>query len=465
MKDGQWKNSKRNTNKSSASEKMTPESLAASIQNGSVDSKNIQDFVEKIISENEEIRWDDFQIEQVLRSIFEYGIGPEQTAILTDSMRYSGRCLEWPEEWKHLVVDKHSTGGVGDKVSIPLAPALAACGLKVPMISGRGLGHTGGTLDKLESLPGFNVQLSIEDVLDQVSDIGVSMVGQTDDLVPADRRMYAIRDVTGTVASIPLITSSIVSKKAAESLQALVLDVKYGKAAFMKNKDDAEELAKSMVDASNRCGITTSAVLTTMDHPIGCAIGNSLEILESIEAMRGNGPWDLEELICSQGGELLHATGIVENAELGFVKIQDSLHDGSALQYFIEMATSQGVDVSIFDSEHSLCLALGLLDSKLSTTEIRSSSTGIVSDIDAMELALVALELGAGRKKIGDIIDHAVGFLLEVELGENIDEGEIWITVHHRGELEELMIDRIRKSIQIIDTDFEPESRVEEWIR
>ncbi|MEC7436920.1 MAG: thymidine phosphorylase, partial [Candidatus Thermoplasmatota archaeon] len=237
---------------------MTPESLAASIQNGSVDSKNIQDFVEKIISENEEIRWDDFQIERVLRSIFEYGIGPEQTAILTDSMRYSGRCLEWPEEWKHLVVDKHSTGGVGDKVSIPLAPALAACGLKVPMISGRGLGHTGGTLDKLESLPGFNVQLSIEDVLDQVSDVGVSMVGQTDDLAPADRRMYAIRDVTGTVASIPLITSSIVSKKAAESLQALVLDVKYGKAAFMKNKDDAKELAKSMVDASNRCGITTS---------------------------------------------------------------------------------------------------------------------------------------------------------------------------------------------------------------
>ena len=187
--------------------------------------------------------------------------------------------------------------------------------------------------------------------------------------------------------------------------------------------------------------------------------------LESIETMRGNGPWDLEELICSQGGELLHATGIVENAELGFVKIQDSLHDGSALQYFIEMATSQGVDVSIFDSEHSLCLALGLLDSKLSTTEIRSSSTGIVSDIDAMELALVALELGAGRKKIGDIIDHAVGFLLEVELGENIDEGETWITVHHRGELEELIIDRIRKSIQIIDTDFEPESRIKEWIR
>tara|TARA_X000001036_G_scaffold120625_1_gene114137 strand:+ start:2624 stop:3958 length:1335 start_codon:yes stop_codon:yes gene_type:complete len=444
---------------------MTPESLAASIKNGSVDSKNIQDLVEKIISEKKEIRWDDSQVEQVLRSIFEHGIRPEQTAILTDSMRYSGRCLEWPEEWKHLVVDKHSTGGVGDKISIPLAPALVACGLKVPMISGRGLGHTGGTLDKLESLPGFNVQLSIEEILSQVSEIGISMVGQTDDLVPADRRMYAIRDVTGTVASIPLITSSIVSKKAAESLQALVLDVKFGKAAFMKNKDEAKELAKAMVDASSRCGVITSAVLTTMDHPIGCAIGNSLEILESIETMRGNGPWDLEELICSQGGELLHVTGIVENVEIGFVKIQDSLHDGSALKCFIEMATTQGVDPSIFNTEHRLCLALGLLDPKLNTTEIKSTSSGTVSDIDAMELALIALELGAGRKKIGDIIDHAVGFLLEVELGETIDEGDSWITVHHRGELKEVTIDRIRNSIQIIDSDFEPESRIKEWIR
>ena len=465
MKDGLWKNFKRNTNKSSASEKMTPESLVISIQNGSVDAQKIQDFVIKIISENEQIRWDDSQVEEVLRSIFEYGIGPEQTATLTNSMRYSGRCLEWPEEWKHLVVDKHSTGGVGDKISIPLAPALAACGLKVPMISGRGLGHTGGTLDKLESLPGFNVQLSIEDILVQVSDIGISMVGQTDDLVPADRRMYAIRDVTGTVASIPLITSSIVSKKAAESLRALVLDVKYGKAAFMKNKDDAKELAKSMVDAANRCGIMTSAVLTTMDQPIGCAIGNSLEILESIETMRGNGPWDLEELICSQGGELLHTTGVVENAELGFVRIQDSLHDGTALHCFIEMATYQGVESSIFDSEHSLCLALGLLDSKLNTTEIKSHFSGTVSHIDAMELALVALELGAGRKKLGDLIDHAVGFLLEVELGETVEKGDTWITVHHRGKLQPVLIEKIKKSIQIIDANFEPKSRITEWIR
>ncbi len=463
--DGQWNNYNRNTNKSSASEKMTPDSLSKSIQDGSVSSENIRDFVGHVISDDGLIRWNDSEIEGVLKSIFDYGLDSQQTASLTDSMRNSGRCLEWPEEWKHLVVDKHSTGGVGDKVSIPLAPALTACGLKVPMISGRGLGHTGGTLDKLESLPGFNIQLSIEDIISQVSEIGISMVGQTDDLVPADRRMYAIRDVTGTVASLPLITSSIVSKKAAESLQSLVLDVKFGKAAFMVKKEDARKLAEAMVDASNRCGIKTSAVLTTMDQPIGCAIGNALEILESMETMRGNGPWDLEELVCTQGGELLHSSGVAENSEIGFVMIQDSLHDGSALQCFIQMAINQGVDSTVFDSEHSLLLALGLLDSKLKTTEIASNEAGIVSDIDAMKLALIALDLGAGRKKIDDEIDSSVGFLLDVELGQTVDQGETWVTVYHRGELEDEIRERIEQSIQIRNSDFVPERRIHEWIR
>jgi len=444
---------------------MTPDSLSKSIQDGSVSSENIRDFVRHVISDDGLIRWNDSEIEGVLKSIFDYGLDSQQTASLTDSMRNSGRCLEWPEEWKHLVVDKHSTGGVGDKVSIPLAPALTACGLKVPMISGRGLGHTGGTLDKLESLPGFNIQLSIEDIISQVSEIGISMVGQTDDLVPADRRMYAIRDVTGTVASLPLITSSIVSKKAAESLQSLVLDVKFGKAAFMVKKEDARKLAEAMVDASNRCGIKTSAVLTTMDQPIGCAIGNALEILESMETMRGNGPWDLEELVCTQGGELLHSSGMAENSEIGFVMIQDSLHDGSALQCFIQMAINQGVDSTVFDSEHSLLLALGLLDSKLKTTEIASNEAGIVSDIDAMKLALIALDLGAGRKKIDDEIDSSVGFLLDVELGQTVDQGETWVTVYHRGELEDEIRGRIEQSIQIRNSDFVPERRIHEWIR
>jgi thymidine phosphorylase len=430
-----------------------------------VTSLEIKKFVEHVVSNSSNELWDNSEIELVLRAIFEFGIGPEETAELTNSMRINGRCLEWPEECKHLVVDKHSTGGVGDKVSIPLAPALAACGLKVPMISGRGLGHTGGTLDKLESLPEFNVSLSIEEILLQVTDIGIAMVGQTNDLVPADRRMYAIRDVTGTVASQALITSSIISKKAAESLHALVLDVKFGRAAFMKEKNDARDLATAMVDASKRCGIKTTAVLTTMDHPIGNAIGNSLEILESIETMRGNGPFDLEELVCALGGELLHATGIADNLEIGFVMIQDSLHDGTALQCFIQMAVSQGVDLSVFDTEHSLCLALGLLDSELNTTEISSSFSGTVSDIDAMKLALIALDLGAGRKKIEDNIDHSVGFLLNVEIGQSIENGEIWITAYHRGQLNVEIQEKINQSIQIIESEFKPKSRIHEWIR
>jgi len=444
---------------------MSPESLTESIQDGTVSPTEIQSFVNHVISNSSTERWDDSQVETILKAIFAHGINPEATASLTDSMRNSGRCLEWPQEWKHLVVDKHSTGGVGDKVSIPLAPALTACGLKVPMISGRGLGHTGGTLDKLESLPGFDVQLSIEEILAQVEDIGIAMVGQTDDLVPADRRLYSIRDVTGTIASVPLITSSIVSKKAAESLSALVLDVKYGKAAFMAEKEDAQKLAKAMVDASNRCGIQTSAVLTTMDHPIGCAIGNALEVLESIETMRGNGPWDLEELVCAQGGALLHATGKSDTLENGFVMIQDSLHDGSALKCFIQMAISQGVNASVFDSEHSLCQSLGLLDSSLNSTEISSQTDGTVTDIDAMVLALVALDLGAGRREIGDKIDSAVGFILDVELGQEIMQGDTWVTVHHRGELEQYNRERIELSIQIGKNEFQPPSRIDSWVR
>jgi thymidine phosphorylase len=444
---------------------MSPESLTESIQDGTVSPTEIQSFVNHVISNSSTERWDDSQVETILKAIFVHGINPEATASLTDSMRNSGRCLEWPQEWKHLVVDKHSTGGVGDKVSIPLAPALTACGLKVPMISGRGLGHTGGTLDKLESLPGFDVQLSIEEILAQVEDIGIAMVGQTDDLVPADRRLYSIRDVTGTIASVPLITSSIVSKKAAESLSALVLDVKYGKAAFMVEKEDAQKLAKAMVDASNRCGIQTSAVLTTMDHPIGCAIGNALEVLESIETMRGNGPWDLEELVCAQGGALLHATGKSDTLENGFVMIQDSLHDGSALKCFIQMAISQGVNASVFDSEHSLCQSLGLLDSSLNSTEISSQTDGTVTDIDAMVLALVALDLGAGRREIGDKIDSAVGFILDVELGQEIMQGDTWVTVHHRGELEQYNRERIELSIQIGKNEFQPPSRIDSWVR
>ena len=216
-----------------------------------------------------------------LENVFSKGLETDETVILTESMRDSGEVLSWTSP--ELCVDKHSTGGVGDKVSIPLAPALAACGLRVPMISGRGLGHTGGTLDKLESIPGLRVSLEADEIVSQVNEIGLAMVGQTEGLVPADRKLYALRDVTGTVASLPLITSSIVSKKAAEGISSLVLDVKFGRGAFMESRDAAADLAKSMVSVSKGMGIRTSAILSTMDQPIGYSIGNSLEIVESVE--------------------------------------------------------------------------------------------------------------------------------------------------------------------------------------
>ena len=247
-------------------------------------SESIRDLVEGVvdgsISDEDLISW--------LKQVHRDGITDAETIALTEAMRDSGEILTWDSEISELIVDKHSTGGVGDKVSLVLAPALAACGLKVPMISGRGLGHTGGTLDKLESIPGFSVELDSEQIRKQVLDIGLAMIGQTERLVPADRRMYALRDVTGTIASIPLITSSIVSKKAAEGLSALVLDVKFGRAAFIAEESQARELAESMVAASQGMGVTTTAVLSTMDAPLGCAIGNSLEVLESVETLCGN---------------------------------------------------------------------------------------------------------------------------------------------------------------------------------
>ncbi|MDP6148085.1 MAG: thymidine phosphorylase, partial [Candidatus Thalassarchaeaceae archaeon] len=320
-------------------------------------SNSMQKIVEGVatgsLNDSEVLEW--------LNFVFENGLKNNEIIDLTKSMRDSGEVLEWPEEWANLVVDKHSTGGVGDKVSIPLAPALAACGLKVPMISGRGLGHTGGTLDKLESIPGFNIELASKQIQTQVGKIGIAMVGQSENLVPADRRMYALRDISGTIASIPLITSSIVSKKTAEGLSALILDVKYGRAAFMQEREDAAALASSMVDAANGMGVSTTAVLTTMDQPLGCAVGNALEIVESVETLCGRGPHDLEELVCVQGGLLLAATGLSENMEEGALMIHDSLNDGSALEKFITMVDAQGGDSNIFDSDMSMLRGLGLL--------------------------------------------------------------------------------------------------------
>ena len=414
----------------------------------------VQGVVDGSLSDDELTDW--------LRRVYDEGLAEPEIIALTEAMRDSGDVLEWGPDISELIVDKHSTGGVGDKVSLVLAPALAACGLRVPMISGRGLGHTGGTLDKLESIPGFRVEISTDELRGQVNRIGVAMVGQSDALVPADCRMYALRDVTGTVASIPLITSSIVSKKAAEGLSALVLDVKFGRAAFMVERERAEELARSMVDAANGMGIRTTAVLTSMEHPLGCAIGNSLEVLESVETLCGSGPEDLEELVCVQGGILLHATNLAEDAQTGAVMIHDSLQDGSAFERFRLMVEAQGGDASILDSDASLMRGLGLMDPNLNTTELSVGESGWVEGIDAMAIARVCLGLGAGRIRLGDSVDRAVGVILEAQVGDRLEEGEPWMVLYHRNEVDRSTLEGLLDSITLSNEEIRPESRIAE---
>lgn len=406
----------------------------------------------------------DTEVEQWMRNVFDNGLSVGDTVELTHAMLHSGTILEWPDEWKHLVVDKHSTGGIGDKVSLVLAPALAACGMKCPMIAGRGLAHTGGTLDKLESLDGYDVSISPEKAHEMVNDIGCMIGGQTGEIAPADKRMYAIRDVTGLIASVPLITGSILSKKAAEGLAALVMDIKVGRAAFMTNVDEARALAESIVSTGAGLGISTRVTLTEMDTPLGFAAGNALEVLESVETLRGAGPADLEELVCIQGGVLLHATGICETVDEGAYKIHDSLIDGSAMAVFEEMCIAQGVKQSSFESEANLLAALGLLDTALNTTEFTAAQPGWIADIDAMALGTIVLELGGGRLNLGDEIDAGVGFVLDAHVGSLLIEGEPWITIYHRGELSTEHREIIEDAITFSNDAVDAESRIIEII-
>ena len=417
---------------------------------------NIRAFVDGVV----DLSLSDDEIEAWMRDVFENGLSKSETVELTHAMIHTGSVLEWPKEWAHLVVDKHSTGGIGDKVSLPLAPALAACGLKCPMIAGRGLAHTGGTLDKLESLPGYDVTISPEKALEMVSEIGCMIGGQTGEIAPADKRMYAIRDVTGLIASVPLITGSIVSKKAAEGLNALVMDIKIGRATFMRNEQEAKALAKSIVSTGEGLGITTKVTLTEMDTPIGFAAGNALEVLESIETLRGYGPADLEELVCVQGGVLLHATGIVESIEEGAHQIHDSLIDGSALAKFEQMCIAQGVPASVFDSERALLESIGLLDPALISTEFNTTGSGWASDIDAMALGRVVLELGGGRKNLGDEIDRGVGFVLDAHIGSQLEEGDAWITIYHRKPLTAAHQESIANALSLSDVMVDASQRI-----
>jgi pyrimidine-nucleoside phosphorylase len=366
--------------------------------------------------------WADYQLSAMLMAIFLRGMTPAETATYTAAMMRSGivadlGSVKWPK------VDKHSTGGVGDKVSLHLAPMVAACGVAVPMISGRGLGHSGGTLDKLEAIPGFRVSLSLEEYRAQVERLGLCLIGQTAELAPADRKLYALRDVTATVECIPLICGSILAKKLAEGIDVLVLDVKFGRGAFMKEKAKARELAQALVAVATAMGKPTRALLTAMEEPLGRAVGNALEVAESIACLKGRGPADTMAVTFALGEQMLLLAGVATTAAEARRQLEQSLSTGAALSKFRAMVTAQGGDARVVDDP-------ALLPQATIQLSVRSSRSGWVQDVDAMQVALAALRLGAGRARAEDKVDPAVGVGALVKRGERIEAGAAWAIVH-----------------------------------
>jgi pyrimidine-nucleoside phosphorylase len=355
-------------------------------------------------------------------AIFLRDMSPREIAHYTDAMMRSGVVADLSAV-PGIKVDKHSTGGVGDKVSIPLAPMVAACGVPVPMISGRGLGHSGGTLDKLESIPGFRTDLSLDAYREQVGKIGCALIGQTKDLAPADKKLYALRDVTATVECIPLICGSILSKKLAEGIDALVLDVKFGRGAFMKTQESALELALAMVAVGRAEGKKIRALLTAMHEPLGRAVGNAVEVAESIAMLRGEGPADLVEVTLALGAQMLLLGGVAKDETEAREKLTRVIADGAALAKFREIVTAQGGDVRVIDDPARLPRAKH-------NVSLVAPRGGFIGDVDAMEVALACLRLGAGRRKAEDKIDPAVGVSALVKIGEPIERGAPLCLIH-----------------------------------
>jgi len=357
----------------------------------------------------------DYQVSAMLMAVYFRGLDDRELATWADAMVRSGDVIDL-SGIRRGKVDKHSTGGVGDKISIPLAPAVAACGVAVPMVSGRGLGHTGGTLDKLTAIPGFRVDLSVEQFRAQVDALGVCLIGQTERIAPADRRLYALRDVTATVESLPLIASSIMSKKLAEGIDGLVIDCKVGRGAFMKTIADARALCVLLRAIGERAGVRVTCVLTDMGAPIGRTVGNALEIRESIEVLRGGGPADTRELTCVLGGEMLVLGGAARDAAEGRARIERALADGSALEVFRKVVAAQGGDPRV-------CDAPGSVLPRARHRDELALPAGQITAIDSEALGIAAVLLGAGRRTTDDVIAPAAGLVIDAYLGEQIEPG------------------------------------------
>lgn len=353
----------------------------------------------------------DYQMAAWAMAVFIRGMSTAETAALTEAMLNSGAVFAGSPDDGMPYVDKHSSGGIGDKVSIPLAPALACCGVRVPMISGRGLGATGGTLDKLEAIPGFRTNFDVDAAQRIADEVGCVICAASPKLVPADRKLYALRDVTGTVPSIPLITASIMSKKLAEGLDALVLDVKCGSGAFMKTEEDARTLARSLVDTGKRMGVATAALITDMNQPLGRMAGNANEIDESVDCLEGGGPADLRQLVVEQGAEALTLAGVTADVAAGRERIAAVLDDGSAREKLAEMVRVQEGDL---DAPRP----------RAAESMVNAEAAGVVTAIDTEALGYAVIELGGGRKQQGDPIDPAVGLEMLVRIGDKVEAGQ-----------------------------------------
>jgi pyrimidine-nucleoside phosphorylase len=379
----------------------------------------------------------DYQMSALAMAIYLRGMTTAEIAALTDHMLASGATFQWPAGGRPKV-DKHSTGGIGDKVSLPLAPMLACCGLDVPMISGRGLGATGGTLDKLESIPGFRTNLTMDEMRQVVASVGCVISGATADLVPADRKLYALRDVTATVPSIPLITGSIMSKKLAEGLDALVLDVKFGSGAFMKTAELARELARSMVNTGMRMGVRTTAVLTDMNQPLGRMVGNAVEVDESVAALEGRGPDDLMEVTLALGAELLVSAGGADSLDAARDELQQTVDSGAAREKFAEMVAAQGGDL---EAPRLVAPA----------SDVVAPESGYITAIDAERLGEAVIAMRGGRQKLGDVLDLSTGFEMLVRFGEKVERGQLLARLFAGEETSRAGREKLLSALQIAD--------------
>jgi pyrimidine-nucleoside phosphorylase/thymidine phosphorylase len=364
----------------------------------------------------------DYQAAAFAMAVFFRGATGGETVALTRSMMRTGEVLDL-SELPGPKADKHSTGGVGDKTSLVLAPLAAACGVYVPMISGRGLGHTGGTLDKLESIPGFNVRLTLADLRRVLRECGLGLIGQTPEIAPADRKLYALRDVTATVESQPLICASIMSKKMAEGVDALVLDVKCGDGAFLKTRDEARSLAQAMIAIGRGMGKRIAALLTDMEQPLGRTVGNALEVAECVETLKGRGPSDLESLSVELAAWMVHLAGLAPVMDVARARVREALASGAGLERFRRVVELQGGDPGVCDD-------LALLPSAHETVVVRAERDGRVTRLSARAIGHAAMLLGAGRERVDSTIDPAVGFVFHKKVGDPVAIGEPVVTVH-----------------------------------